>query len=408
MTYMKYFLSTTCLILWLFSPSQAQEVPAPANASNDAVRPIAPSAGLTVERLLSVSSTNYMHRLALRGFSLESQGVLIESLDGRNVYADLNSNVGFNPASVIKVATSFAALSKFGPEYHFETAFYADGAINKKTRTLDGNLVLATSGDPMLQSLDVARLVHDVVRAGISRVTGDLIVTGPFSYGLFYTTDRATKAVAMTLRRIGVHFEGVTNGGPVRGTRLASHVSQSLRDILFFQNAHSLNPIAERIGEALGGPKAVEKFLVKDVGIPSNDVYISHTSGLDYNRITPRATVQLFRELVLWLNLTDLQPQDVLPVAGVDAGTLARRFVGEEFRGAVIGKTGTLPGTDGGVSTLAGIAYTRNRGPVLFAIFNSRGPVAIYRRLQDEFLKGFILESGGIPEYNASLHRLNN
>ena len=113
-----------------------------------------------------------MHRLALRGFSLESQGVLIESLDGRNVYADLNSNVGFNPASVIKVATSFAALSKFGPEYHFETAFYADGAINKKTRTLDGNLVLATSGDPMLQSLDVARLVHDVVRAGISRVTG--------------------------------------------------------------------------------------------------------------------------------------------------------------------------------------------------------------------------------------------
>src|SRR5437588_8628970 len=326
MTYMKYLLSTTCLILWPCWPIQAQEVSGPASAANGEIRPVNP---LAVERLLTASSTNYLHRLALRGFSLESQGVLIESLDGRTVYADLNSSVGFNPASVIKVATSFAALSKLGPEYHFETGFYADGPLNKKTRTLNGNLILATTGDPMLTSIDVARLVHDIVRAGITRVTGHLIVTGPFSYGLFYTTDRATRALAQTLRRVGIHTEGVTSGGAVHGTKLASHVSSSLRDILFYQNAHSNNPIAERLGEALGGAKAIEAFLVKDVGIPSNDVYISHTSGLDFNRITPRATVQLFRELVFWLNLTDLQPQDVLPVAGVDAGTLQRRFAGE-------------------------------------------------------------------------------
>jgi len=225
---------------------------------------------------------------------------------------------------------------------------------------------------------------------------------------MFYTTERATKALAQTLRRVGVRFDDTTSGGTVHGTRLASHISESLRDILFYQNAHSSNPIAERTGEAVGGPKAVESFLVKDVGIPQTDISISHCSGLDFNRITPRATIQLFREFVFWLNLSNLQPQDVLPVAGVDAGTLQRRFVGEEFRGAIIGKTGTLPGTDGGVSTLAGIAYTRDRGPVLFAIFNTKGAVATYRRLQDTFLKGFILESGGMPETNAALHRFNN
>jgi serine-type D-Ala-D-Ala carboxypeptidase/endopeptidase (penicillin-binding protein 4) len=399
---MKYLLTTNSLILLFFCSIQAQEVRTSSNTPNGEIRPAA------VERLLTVSGTNYLNQLALKGFNLESQGVLIESLDGRTCFADLNSNVGFNPASVIKVATSFAALSKLGPEYHFETSFYADGPLNKKARTLNGNLILASTGDPMLTSLDVARLVREVIRAGITRVTGNLIVTGPFSFGMFYTTDRATKALALTLRRVGIHTEGTINGGAIRGTQLASHVSSSLRDILFYQNAHSSNPIAERLGEALGGPKAVEAFLVKDVGIPPSDIYISHTSGLDFNRITPRSTVQLFRELVFWLNLTNLQPQDVLPVAGVDAGTLARRFVGEAFRGAVIGKTGTLPGTDGGVSTLAGIAYTRNRGPVLFAIFNTNGAVATYRRLQDDFLKGFILESGGIPEVNASLHRLNN
>jgi serine-type D-Ala-D-Ala carboxypeptidase/endopeptidase (penicillin-binding protein 4) len=388
---MKYLISAASLILLWFPTVQSQETrPAPA------------------DRFVAVAATNYMHQLALRGFSLDSQGILIESLDGRSVFADLNSNVGFNPASVIKVATSFAALSRFGPEYHFETAFYLDGTLNKKTRTLDGNLILATSGDPMLQSLDISRLIRDVVNAGVTRVTGNLIVTGPFSYGILYTTDKATKALVQTMRRVGIRMEGVENGGTVRGTKITSHVSQSLRDILFFQNAHSSNPVAEKLGEAVGGPKGVEAFLVKDVGIPAGDVSISHTSGLDYNRITPRATIQLFRELVFWLNLTNMQPQDVLPVAGVDAGTLARRFVGDEFKGAVIGKTGTLPGTDGGVSTLAGIAYTKNRGPVLFAIFNTQGSVATYRKLQDNFLKGFIMESGGVPDVSASLHRLNN
>ena len=59
-----------------------------------------------------------------------------------------------------------------------------------------------------------------------------------------------------------------------------------------------------------------------------------------------------------------MQPQDILPVAGMDVGTLKRRFTSLEYRGGIIGKTGTLPGTDGGVSTLAGIVYTRDKGPV--------------------------------------------
>jgi D-alanyl-D-alanine carboxypeptidase/D-alanyl-D-alanine-endopeptidase (penicillin-binding protein 4) len=389
----KYLLFLTTLILSVFKPLYAQDAASPK----------------TPIHLATVSETNYLNQLALKGFHLETQGLLVESLDGKTVYADLNSNVGFNPASVIKVATSFAALAKFGPDYHFETSFYSDGVVNKKTRTLTGNLILRTAGDPRLTTIDVSRLITEVIRAGIVRVTGDLIVTGPFTYGMYYTTDKATQALAASLRRVGIRKSGdVVLGGPVRGTMIATHVSSSLRDVLFYQNAHSVNQIAERLGEAVGGPKGIEQFLVKDVGLSPNDVSITHTSGLDYNRITPRGTVVLFRELVFWLNLNNMQPQDVLPVAGVDAGTLARRFTGDGYRGAVIGKTGTLPATDGGVSTLAGILYTRDYGPVLFAIFNTKGPVSTYRRLQDDFLKGFIAESGGIPDGSAALHRLNN
>ena len=306
------------------------------------------------------------------------------------------------------MATSFAALSRFGPDYQFETAFYADGPVNRKTKTLTGNLVLAATGDPVLNAVELSRLVRMVIRAGITRVTGSLVVSGPFTYGRFLTGDRALKGLTAALRKAGIHVSGSVKKDAVSGTLLVRHTSSTLRDILFYQNAHSSNSIADRLGEALGGPKAVENFLAGTVGIPSGDVSISHTSGLAYNRITPRATVQLFRELVYWLNLQNLQPQDVLPVAGVDAGTLQRRFASQEYRGAIVGKTGTLPATDGGVSTLAGIAYTRDRGPVLFAIFNTRGSVNTYRRLQDNLLKGFIGESGGIPDVSASLHRPSN
>jgi D-alanyl-D-alanine carboxypeptidase/D-alanyl-D-alanine-endopeptidase (penicillin-binding protein 4) len=136
-------------------------------------------------------------------------------------------------------------------------------------------------------------------------------------------------------------------------------------------------------------------------------VQLTHTSGLDFNRITPRGTVKIFRELVYWLNLNNMQPQDILPVAGMDVGTLQRRFTSLDYRGGIIAKTGTLPGTDGGVSTLAGILYTREKGPILFAIFNSNGSVTTYRKLQDDFLKKFITECGGIPEASALLHRSN-
>src|SRR2546422_4700797 len=89
----------------------------------------------------------------------------------------------------------------------------------------------------MLTTIDVARLAREVVRAGIARVTGNLVVTGPLTYGRFYTTDRATRAVAQTMRRVGVRFKDVTNGGSGRGTNVSSPVLQSLRDILFYQKS---------------------------------------------------------------------------------------------------------------------------------------------------------------------------
>jgi serine-type D-Ala-D-Ala carboxypeptidase/endopeptidase (penicillin-binding protein 4) len=389
----KYLITTTSLILLLFWPIQAQE--------------IAPPQGSAVERLKSVSEERYLEELASLGRNTEAQGLYIESLDGTKILADHQSSVSFNPASVIKIATSFAALDKLGPDYRFETAFEADGTINKKTRTLDGDLVLQSAGDPELLTADVNKMIRQVVQAGVGKVTGSLVVTGPFTYAGYTSTAVAMKRMETLLKNQGIKFAKPAKRAAATGTMLASHLSEPLSKIVQVQNWYSINQTADRLGEAIGGPKAVMDFLVRGVGIAPNDIWISHTSGLNYNRITPRATVQMLRHLVLWLNFKNMLPQDIMPVAGQDPGTLRGRFATVDYRGSVIGKTGTLPATDGGVSALAGLIYTHNRGVLLFAIFNTQGNVSTFRKLQDNLLKSLIAECGG-AELSASLRRSDN
>jgi D-alanyl-D-alanine carboxypeptidase len=181
-----------------------------------------------------------------------------------------------------------------------------------------------------------------------------------------------------------------------------------LRDILWIQNAHSINEIADRLGSVLGGAEALRQFLIDVAQTPPDEISISRPSGLEYNRITARATVNMLRVLYGWLGQQQMKMQDIMPVAGIDEGTLAWRFRDVDCRGGVIGKTGTNPSKDGGVSSLAGIAYTRDHGPVIYAILNSHGRIVAYRRWQDEFLKSLIAESGGIGEYLSGHEEFTN
>jgi D-alanyl-D-alanine carboxypeptidase len=378
----KYGISTTALILLLFWPTMAQDFSAPA--------PPAP------ERVQSTFETTYLHDLQAKRLDLKEQGLYVESLDGSLTLADHQGDVAFNPASVIKIATSFAALDRLGPNYHFETAFEAVGEINKKTRTLDGDLVLASTGDPLMGTIEVNRLIQKVIKSGVTKVTGSLVVSGPFTYASYLTTAESINRLETALRRQGVRISKPTRRGSASGVVLANFLQDSsLREIVWYQNARSVNRTADRMGEAIGGPRAVREFLVHKIGIPDEEILISRTSGLERNRITPHGTVQLLRYFVTWLNFNNLLPQDVLPVAGMDPGTLRSRFTATDYRGSVIGKTGTLPATDGGISTLAGFIYTRDRGTLLFAIFNTKGNVSTFRRLQDKLVKDLIEESGG-------------
>ena len=344
--------------------------------------------------------TEYVETIKSRGQSADDQGVLIESLEGRELLAQHNANVTFNPASVMKLATSLVALGKLGPDYRYRTNILAGGVIDQATRTLEGDLVIDGAADPMFSLYDAQEVALQISRLGISHITGALRIAGQFYYfANGYHSNLSPETSANKIRgvfnRAGIRIDGETVFGVKSGTLLLSHYSDPLATILLFQNAHSSNAVAEVVGASIGGPQGIQDYLVKTVGLNESEIFVGRASGLDFNRITPRATLKVLRALIKVLESHSLRPEDVMAVAGVDSGTLRTRLGRDDIRGSVVAKTGTLVSLDNGVSTLVGIAYTKANGPVLFAVFNSGGNVNGFRRLQDQFVERMIAEEGG-------------
>jgi D-alanyl-D-alanine carboxypeptidase/D-alanyl-D-alanine-endopeptidase (penicillin-binding protein 4) len=358
-----------------------------------------------VERLESSALSSSLQQLHRSRYSALNQGILVETLNGSKILAELNANVPFNPASVMKLATSFLALCELGPDYRFRTSAYSETKVNSATKSLAGNLFLVSDGDPVLRQTDAQALARALGRGGLRTVEGNLVVVGPLTLEENGTTQRAAEQLRRFLLRCGVRIRGKIEWTPLGSmdteskVLLLSHFSPKLQDILWIQNAHSVNEIADRLGNVLGGPEALQRFLMGVTQGGPDEIYVSRPSGLEHNRITARATVNLLRQLYIWLSDHHMRMQDIMPVAGIDEGTLAWRFRDSDYRGAILGKTGTNPSKDGGVSSLAGIAYTRDHGPVIYAILNSHGRINTYRRWQEAFLKNLIAESGGVGEY---------
>jgi D-alanyl-D-alanine carboxypeptidase/D-alanyl-D-alanine-endopeptidase (penicillin-binding protein 4) len=386
--------SLVVLLLTLLLPIQSKEV--------EVATPRAPRSPIVVVAAPRIVKAldDYRSTLVSHGESLDDQGILIETVEGGSILAQHNADTTFNPASVMKLATTSAAIAKFGPDHRYRTNFFADGEVDRGARRLSGDLVVEGGCNPMFSQADAQQIAQDLSGAGITRVTGRLRIAGPFYYfatGYHCNLSRETSALKLkdALRRSGCRIDGPTCFGEKSGTLLVSHYSDQLERILLFQNAHSSNAVAEVVGESVGGPSAIQAYLTTELDLAETDLYVGRACGLGFNRITPRASLKMLRRLVAMLGKYSLKPEDVMPVAGVDSGTLRTRLTGDQVRGAIVAKTGTLNSVDRGVSTLVGIAHTRTGGLLLFAIFDSGGPVHAYRRLQDKFVEEFIAEEGG-------------
>ncbi|MBV9216004.1 MAG: D-alanyl-D-alanine carboxypeptidase [Acidobacteria bacterium] len=360
-------------------------------------------------------------------------GVLVETLKGE-VVMESNSGLLFNPASNVKIATAYAVLKTFGPEFRFMTNVYTDGTFDRSTGVLNGNIYVSGK-DPVFGYEHGVTIANELNRMGVRTVTGDLVVTDNFvmnyagsplvsAQTLLSTLDASNRTPAAT--RIWLNF--LTNSGragQVSGVPsvtftgkaysqpipsdlhlLFTHESAPIKEILKATLCYSNNFLAERLGDLVGGAYAVARIVQLNANVPANEFSIATSSGLGYNRVTPNAMMSLLRSLRDDLARYKMTYADIMPVAGIDKGTLEGRFDEDFSRGSLVGKTGTMGNTDGGVSALAGEVNTKN-GRLLFVIFNQHGGVAKFRSFQNNLMTLVQNQFGGPMPLGYSVESLD-
>jgi D-alanyl-D-alanine carboxypeptidase/D-alanyl-D-alanine-endopeptidase (penicillin-binding protein 4) len=365
----------------------------------------------------TVSVNPVINDVTIPGYS----GILVETLDGKSV-VDSYSNFAFNPASNVKIATSYAVLRTFGPDFRFKTSVWTDGQIDSATRTLIGNLYVS-GNDPMFNLEHGVSVAYELNRLGISTISGDIIVTDNFSMNYNMSPVVSANSLAATMdpakrstATVKAWQNYLVNSGkygqitlipsvsltgsvyvqplPSNIRQLFTHESAPLREIVKVTMCYSNNFLAERLGDMVGGPARVAQLAQQGAGVPPQEFILQTSSGLGINRVTPRAMMKLLRALRSDLAKYKMTFTDIMPVAGVDKGTLEGRFDTDFVRGSVVGKTGTLGNTDSGVSALSGEISTRN-GTLLFVIFNQKGSVPRFRAFQNSYVSLIQGQYGG-------------
>lgn len=120
--------------------------------------------------------------LAHRKIPADSVSIQVDNLTRRETFLEWRADVARNPASVMKLLTTLAALDTLGPTYTWKTEAYLLGEL--RDGTLHGDLLLKGYGDPYLVMERLWQLQRDLRALGLQHIEGDLLLDDSFfEYG---------------------------------------------------------------------------------------------------------------------------------------------------------------------------------------------------------------------------------
>lgn len=118
--------------------------------------------------------------LVLRGhgISADDVSIVVQAVDADAPILSHLPELARNPASVMKVVTTWVALEYLGPAYRWPTEVYLLGNVDGAT--LDGDLAIKGYGDPYLVLEEFWKLLRGLRRLGLEDIGGDLLVDDTF------------------------------------------------------------------------------------------------------------------------------------------------------------------------------------------------------------------------------------
>ncbi len=369
----------------------------------------------TRDRIVEAIVTDYLRRLAQRGFDPRQQGIMIQS--EWSYLGQYRETIPASAASLTKIATSLAALDRWGTDHRFETRIYSTGTL--QNGVLQGDLVIEGGGDPLFVWEEAIALANQLNTLEIYQITGDLMITGDFDMNFQEDPQRAGKLLKLAFDarqwtpeiekqyqalppntpRPQIAIKGsirVSTVLPVSSQLLLRHQSLTVAELLKQMNLYSNNVMAETIAQSLGGATMVANTAAKAANVPLAEIQLINGSGLGVeNRISPRAAVRMLMAIERKLADNTIKVADLLPMGGRDTkGTMQLRAIP---LGVAI-KTGTLAQ----VSALAGVIPTKERGQVWFAMINYGNNIEQFRQEQDRFLQRLALHWQLMPVFSVN------
>ncbi|HUQ26115.1 MAG TPA: D-alanyl-D-alanine carboxypeptidase/D-alanyl-D-alanine-endopeptidase [Burkholderiales bacterium] len=104
--------------------------------------------------------------LRAAGVPLSNVGVVVQEVGAARPSITMNAHQPLNPASTMKLLTTYAALELLGPAYRWKTEAYLDG----------DNLFLKGYGDPKLNYESFWMLLRSLRGRGLREIRGDVIL----------------------------------------------------------------------------------------------------------------------------------------------------------------------------------------------------------------------------------------
>ena len=114
------------------------------------------------------------HALAQAGIPESAAGIYVHETGADRPLLSVGAERPLNPASTIKLVTTYAGLELLGPAYVWVTDAYAGGPM--KDGVLAGDLVLRGRGDPKLTIENFWLLLRGLRSRGLREIRGDLVL----------------------------------------------------------------------------------------------------------------------------------------------------------------------------------------------------------------------------------------
>ncbi len=121
---------------------------------------------------------NVAAAIAQAGIPEGEVGVYVHDLASDRELLAFGADRPLNPASAMKLLTTFAALELLGPAYTWKTQAWLDGVLDGGR--LDGNLVLKGYGDPKFSMESLWLFLRDLRSRGLRDIHGDLLMDRSF------------------------------------------------------------------------------------------------------------------------------------------------------------------------------------------------------------------------------------